>query len=599
MTETAHQRGDVVRLKSLLFRNEQEAIDDIRAQLEAHHERIGSDEVMRDSVSGVLAGALKDARIRQHKQVADAIAPILVEGMKREIKNSRDEMVDALYPIMGRLVSAYVSSAVADVMNQTNQRLESGLSGRFLYLRAKALLTGRSYQELAIADRQMFRIGELMLIRRGSGVLIDHLKLDDDDAAAVPTTSHDSALVSGVVAAIHDFAQDAFSGNKSTLRSVDMGDETIYLRATSGLILAVIGRGKARRKLERALDAELVTLLEERASDIKRLEDEADENTPKILPVVADRLLKIQLEATQRKPVLAILLFGLLGAAIASYAVWSGYNSWQTARLRDAVKSTIAEHAAFDGLPMQVEVASDRSRIQVAGFAPSGSARDDLLEALETVSGPAELSAKLSIVPSLDGFENRLSQAETQVASVTSDLSSARASIDAAATRAALSDLSADLARLQEENQIERVSIAERASALQKRIDALEARKIPQPENPLARWVQRNGLFFAEGTNYRDAGQARKVLRQLAELLRSDPARIRVVGYADARGRPDANRKLAQDRAERTVADLVRAGVSRRKLVAVGRASERQFSIETGPESGNRRVEFELLFDGE
>lgn len=600
MSETASEYGDVKRLKSLLFKNEQQAITDMRSLLDAHHERIGSDDGMRESVSGVLAGALRDARIKQHKQVADAIAPIIVEGMKREIKNSRDEMVDALYPIMGRLVSAYVSSAMADVMNQTNQRLESGLSGRFLYLRGKALLTGQSYQELAVADRQMFQINELMLIRRGSGMLLDHLKLDMDEALAESSSSHDSTMVSGVVAAIHDFAQEAFSGNKSVLRSVDMGDETIYLRATSGLILAVVGKGKARRKLERALDAELLTLLEERSSDIAQLEDDATEHSPKILPAVAERLMNVQLEASQKKPILAILLVGLLAAGIAGYVAWSAYGGWQTDRLRSAVLTAIAEQPEFEGFPVQVEIASDRSQVQVAGFAPSIAARDKLVESIDQAAGAISVAAKFNIIPSVAGVETRLSAAENRVASVATGLAAAKTKLDETAQRTALTELTFDVARIQEQNRARQTEFVERTGALQRRLAALEARKIPVGASPLGRWILDNGVFFGDGTTYRDPALVTQTLSELRQLMRDDKAvRIRVVGYSDVRGRPEANQVLAQERAERVAEDIVGNGIGRDRVLAVGRASERQFSTRTGPEGGNRRVEFELLFKGE
>jgi len=591
MTEAAKDYGDVTRLKSLLFRPEQEALDDMRGLLDAHHERIGSDADMQRTVSTVLAGALRDARVRQHKQVADAIAPILVEGMKREIKNSRDEMVDALYPIMGRLVSAYVSSAVADMMNQTNQRLESGLTGRFLYLRAKAALTGKSYEEVAVQDRQMFQISELMLIRRGSGMLIDHLQLDLDDAVGADGPKQDSALVSGVVAAIHEFAQEAFSKKKASLRSVDMGEETIYLRATSGLILAVIGRGKARRKFERALDMELVSLLDDNSDDIERLGNSDTDAGPKILPAVAERLMRVQIEANQRKPILALLLVGLLATAIAGWAAWTAYDRWQTARLHSAVKLAIAAQPAFEGYPMEIDIAPDRSSVRVAGFAPSPDARDALVSSIDSAVGSTPVSSRLNVLPSVNGVEARLSDAERELTRVAGELRTT-------ARRADLADLSENIKKLVEAEQLQRDQFQQRTQALQKRIAALEAR--PQPDfSKLGQWIQRNGIFFGDDTTYRSTTKARATIKELTALLKNDPARIRVIGYADVRGRPEDNSVLAQNRAERVVRDLVSAGIPSRRLIAVGRASERQFSTDTGPESGNRRVEFELLFDGE
>ncbi|MEL7542703.1 MAG: OmpA family protein [Pseudomonadota bacterium] len=599
MTEAAREYNDVTRLKSLLFRNEQEAIAELRGQIDAHHDRIGSDVVLQRSVSEVIAGALRDARVRQHQQVADAIAPLLVEGMKREIRNSRDEMVDALYPIMGRLVSAYVASAVDDVMRQTNRRLESGLTGRFVYLRIKAMLTGQSYTALALADQSMYRMSELMLIRRGSGVLIDHLQLDAMAQARGSGKEQDSALISGMVAAIHEFAQEAFAKRHSALRSVDMGDQTIYLRATSGLILAVVGQGRARRKFERTIDRELITLLEERSKEIAQLEDDAAGTSPKLLPVVAERLTAVQTEMSQTRPILAMILFGLIGAAAAAAIGWFSYTSWDRARLHAAAQQTIAQDRGFEGYPVQIHVSDDRQLVRVAGFAPSDVALERATSALEQELGADRVRANFKVVVTGESDDTRLRAAEDALAVVTGRVGATEDKIAAAADRAALRALGAEVSALESSSAEARRTFAERADRLRQRIAALEARKVGPGLDPLTEFAMTNGVFFQNGTRFRDEGVANRTLDALAGLLKGNAARLRVVGYADLRGRADSNRGLAINRARAVIEALVSRGIAENRLILAERSSERMLSTVDGPEGGNRRVEFELPLNGE
>ncbi|MEO0619208.1 MAG: OmpA family protein [Pseudomonadota bacterium] len=600
MTEAARDFNDVTRLKSLLFRNEQEAIAELRGQIDAHHDRIGSDVVLQRSVSEVIAGALRDARVRQHQQVADAIAPLLVEGMKREIRNSRDEMVDALYPILGRLVSAYVASAVNDVMRQTNRRLEAGLTGRFLLLRIKALLTGQSYAALALADQSMYRMSELMLIRRGSGVLIDHLKLEAVAEARASATEQDSALVSGMVAAIHEFAQEAFAKRHSALRSVDMGDQTIYLRATAGLILAVVGQGRARRKFERTIDRELISLLEERSKDIALLEDDAAGTSPKLLPVVAERLTAVQTEMSQKRPILAMILFGLIGAAVAAGIGWLSYTSWDRARLYATAQETIASERGFEGYPVQIDVSDDRQLVRVAGFAPSDEAGRKATAALQRRLGDGRVSAKFKVVATGESDDTRLRAAETALAAVTGRVGSTEDRVSAAAEREALRALGSEVSALERRSAEARRTFAERTDRLRQRIAALETRKVGGPGlDPLTAFVMRNGIFFQNGTRFREEAIAKRTLDRLAALLRETDTRLRVIGYADLRGRADSNRGLATNRAEAVVAALVSRGIAENRLIIAERSAERMLSTVDGPEGGNRRVEFELPLTGE
>ena len=106
-------------------------------------------------------------------------------------------------------------------------------------------------------------------------------------------------------------------------------------------------------------------------------------------------------------------------------------------------------------------------------------------------------------------------------------------------------------------------------------------------------------MFFANGEDYREAAQAGEVLSRLVALMKQTNERIRVVGYTDERGGAQRNAPLAQSRAERVLADLVTRGVSRERLIAVGRANGPDLSPTVGPDSPNRRVEFEIAFPGE
>ena len=55
-------------------------------------------------------GALERAEVNPAR-LATTIAPVVVSAIRNEIKNSREQMIEALYPIVGRLVSAAVANA--------------------------------------------------------------------------------------------------------------------------------------------------------------------------------------------------------------------------------------------------------------------------------------------------------------------------------------------------------------------------------------------------------------------------------------------------------------------------------------------------------
>ena len=138
----------------------------------------------------------------------------------------------------------------------------------------------------------------------------------------------------------------------------------------------------------------------------------------------------------------------------------------------------------------------------------------------------------------------------------------------------------------------------QRAAEFERRIAALAPRP-PTPLEALRAFIATNALFFSSDTTYRDPAAAAATLDALAPLVKAAGGLLRTVGYTDEVGDSARNSPLSQARAEKVAADLVKRGVPAGMLVAVGRVKGLSIAPGTGPESGNRRVEFEIGFRGE
>jgi len=96
----------------------------------------------------------------------------------------------------------------------------------------------------------------------------------------------------------------------------------------------------------------------------------------------------------------------------------------------------------------------------------------------------------------------------------------------------------------------------------------------------------RYAVFFPERSAQLDAA-AQGVIAQAAGRARDDPdARVRVVGYTDSAGSPQADVALSRQRAQAVADALVADGVAASRLVRTGRG-------QTGedPDVASRRVE--------
>lgn len=631
MSASRSEQAEVVRLKELLFREERHSLSAIRDIVEQHHDRIGTDERLSETVSTVLAESFKAADIKNHRELANAVSPLVVTSIKREIVNSRDEMVEALYPIMGRLVSAYVSAAVRDAMESTNQRLESGLSLRFLRLRLKSLFTRRPYHELAMLESGSPRVRELLLIKRSSGVLVDRWLSPGEPAEA---SGKSGALIGGLLSAINDFARQAFAGGSDELRALDIGGSRLFLRTSAAHILAVRATGATGRRVPRAIDTALVDILAKHASALIDTEEPgAKSEVRTILPELADRLGEM-LEAEKRKPVLAFILLSLLGLAIAGGIGWYAWDIYRTEALRGRVASAIEADPAFSGYPLDIVVTPGRASVRLTGLAPSSADAERLDAAIVAKIAPIPLEARFAYVTNeralraalaeLDALTKRLQALDASlgrfagqgdVLALAALIPEIRTEIEQLQSRIDGAAFKPELARSEARTDASLAKVGAALDGLQARLGGLSAkadvdrlaeeiatlrRQLADPMPALQRLLATEAVFFDVGTNILNATAAEAMLAEVAKSAGAAGVDLRVVGFADPRGDVESNRTLAGRRAQIVTDMLVKAGFPRARLIVVARPQGPHISdVASVDGQSDRRVALEIAYRGE
>ena len=681
--------------------------EEMAARLSALDQRIGSDDALRRAVAAILDDIIVEARDLKQDDVSRALAPMLVKTIKAELKNNQAEMVEALYPITGQLVKAYVASAMKDLTRRMNRRIQSNA----FMLRMRSLFSGYSVHELALAENEQIEVEELYLVRRGSGELLERWP-------ATPLRSNSDIHMSGVMSAINDFATDAFQTDGGQLRSFNLDEFTVYLRASPVYLLAAKCRGSAVPGIESLIDEEFLAAVD-RYHRLESAPDQGKEPVARtaIVSTLHDRLqsgISRTYEEVQRagmpfNPVRALVATCLL--ALVGGLGWYGWQLWSEETTRREARATIAATGSMRGFPVLLDVGRGGSSIAISGLAPSDRARQELFDRLKASlpnvhvedRGLAPLPpAGIDVRPDLaavrrdvDGVGSNLSNVSTSLTEVRKQVAVVEATVADEMLRRAVArsldqargrlddagpDLAALLTRTTEPRRQEIAAarseagkaaavvrdvqtrlasawpaVADRpptASALDEAAQTLRtatgrisgakpgapspdakrgtgnievaaeelalaaerfattsaaaaqaaALTIPPPPTALDRlqaYVRMHAIFFATNDDYRDAKAAQAVVAEVARLAREARASIRVVGYTDERGAQTRNTPLAQSRADKVLEALVAAGMPRNAVRAVGRSSGPDISPSAGPDSANRRVEFEIGFVGE
>ncbi len=296
------EREPLESLRRILAGRENARLDVVEARLSSVERHVGDDEAL-----------------------ATAITPLLTTAIRRQIHDARAEMIEALYPIIGALIGRAVAEAIRDLARQVDARMRLGVDPRLWWWRLRARLGGVPDDALSLRAFLPFRVAEVFLIHRDTGLLLAHASRQQQAEA-------DSEIISGMLTAIRDFAGDVL-GTRDTaeLDEIQYGQQHILLETGRLAYLAVVTdgteplgfRAELRARVE-AIERDYAAVLGDFAGD-----------TAALAPAQSD--LQALLETGQPRPLGRTqkwLLVGAILGILAAIATFSGggFLLWRALR---------------------------------------------------------------------------------------------------------------------------------------------------------------------------------------------------------------------------------------------------------------------------
>ena len=591
--EAAHAEAEAARfarLRALLLAQDRDSLARLSARLEAVEGSMGDKDSIREAMAENLVEALRETRAKRGKALASTLAPMMGVAIRAEIDNSKEKMVETFRPIAGRMVKAAVADSFRKLVEDVNARLDALASAQGWRLRMRALLTGRSVSELALADLSARGgVSRILLIDRQSGGLVAQWPEDPADPAA-------AEMIGGMIAAILSFSEEALrSGEGDELRSLDLNGRSVTLQARAERILAIEASGspsaERRERMEEAASNFLDALGEAPPEALAR---------PDALAPLARALITSQKASARRGARRRRLALG--------FFAWKAWEAHSREAALERVRAAIAEEPVLDDAPV-FAAWSGRTRIQVSGVLPPGADAEALSARLTAAAGEGfPLQARFAYGASPE-FAESAAQAEARLSGLAAQMEGlrrARAEAEAAlaAARQAQSETAAALEEararlLAQEAEIAALSERQGALAAETRDLAAFAQAAETPEARLRLWATRSAIFIPDGANLSQARNL-EVLDEAVEILsRPGAPRLRVIGYVDRLGSAETNQRLARERAQAVIAELIARGAPADRLIAAARPDPVELVETHGPGSTNRRVQFEAAFSGE
>ncbi len=552
MALPAGRKREMEQLKTLLFQSEEERLEALEVDVASLRRYVGGADRLEQATAEVLVAALERAEADRPRELSNAITPSVVAAIRREIENSRELMVDALYPITGRMVAAAVKNAFGELLSYLEQRLNALTSAELWVGRAKSLATGRPISEFVLAGGQSLRVDRLLMIERGSGILVaDWTREGEADERA--------DLLSAMVAAILEFSGQALAG-EDDLQKLDFGGRQIALRASPRFILAAECSGPLRA----ADDTRINSLF---FDTIERI-DNGSECDAEMLGALADAVEDAPTPGKKEDVGGKVVMFALLVLGTMALAWQAG--TWVTRatleqRVHAAFERTVSEASLPAGFPLRLEFDHDSENVVVTGIQPSGVDIGSLVSELTAPAAPYEVTDNVGVVP---GHE--------EIAALNAEIAALRQSLARMQARAGESG-GTDIAGTSGNRWYSGLN----GSAMH-----------------LDSYLASTAILFGTSGEFADEARADRQIRDLGALLADTDREIRLVAHVEGGRAESGSRTRALQRAEKVRQRLISLGVEPSRLSAVSRPLPARGEARAA-DGAYRRVIFENAFPTE
>lgn len=225
-------------LRVLLLGKEQAEIRSLKDRVS----QIEDQGVSADQMANLLPESVQ-IRAKQDERLVQSITPVMEDAIRESIRQNRFKLADILFPAIGPAIRRAIAQAlrtITDTNRPEHEQYRSLLSWPGLQMRFEAFKTGRSFDEVLLSRMLVYRVEQVFLIHKESGLLLQQ-------ASTLPANEN-ADLISGMLTAINSFVEDSF-GHREALDTLEMGDLTVMIEEGPMAVLAGVIRGHAPESL--------------------------------------------------------------------------------------------------------------------------------------------------------------------------------------------------------------------------------------------------------------------------------------------------------------------------------------------------------------
>lgn len=237
------------RLQELLFEEDRAVTRQIQEEVETLREQVISPEEVKVRVEPFIENKIEFLQ----ENFPELFGPVLAETIKKQIRDSQDEMIDALYPIIGKLIRKFISKEIERLVEQMDRSINDAFSWEGWRRRVRGWFRGERESDRVIRDLAQADLQQAFIIDKESGLLA---------GTWARTEMVDEDLVAGMLTAIKGFVESAFQGGAQELETIAYDNFKILLHNFQTHYIAVVVSGVVTTEFRDRLNNTLMAFAE-------------------------------------------------------------------------------------------------------------------------------------------------------------------------------------------------------------------------------------------------------------------------------------------------------------------------------------------------
>lgn len=232
-------------LKDILFEDVKKRNEELTDKVNAIDEIISD----REKLEPKIAPILEDQVGYLEKNFPTLFGTAITASIRKQIRESQDEVVDALYPIIGKMIKKYISQELALLSERVDRQLEKAFSWQGWVARIKAWFGGVSQKEMIMKQLGGPQLEEVLIIQQHSGVLIGSYSKNN---------TLDQDMIAGMLTAIKTFVKDAFQHGNQELETIEYENYKVIINNLKSYYVVLVITGFMNTDFRSKLDDILI-----------------------------------------------------------------------------------------------------------------------------------------------------------------------------------------------------------------------------------------------------------------------------------------------------------------------------------------------------